>query len=112
MEKFYYVDWTMDWADEGDVCGFEIIDEEELNKRKAWLREHPEAMAEIYWGSNESIELTSKDLLSFLTSAVSITKEQCDTITKVIGWGFGYCNWFEEFVERWLEEMDYEEDNE
>ena len=110
MKDYYFIDWTIDWADEGDVCGFEIIDKEELDARYEWLDSHKDATeVEIYWGTNESVYLSANDIKEYLDSARHLTKEQYNAIVSVTGRGFGYCNWFEDFVLCYEEELEEDE---
>ncbi len=76
------------WADEMDLDGFQIMDEEKWKISEERLR-RSENYIEIYVGTNEEIDYRNgKDFLKSLT-IISISDDQFDFIKKTFGktWG-------------------------
>lgn len=75
------------WADEGDVFFFSLASEETLGELKNLINILVEFglfdnEIEMYWGTNESFEFNSKDLLDFIDSAKDISDEEIEIFNK------------------------------
>ena len=92
-KKFYLLKFRDNWADEMDVSGFVVYDEDEY---KAWLDKIPEGEFTYGIGTNEEIEYSSKGefLNSVAITTTNLTPEEVQFFfkffghpsTKCIGW--------------------------
>lgn len=77
---------NIDWADEGDVFFFSVESEENLKAMKNLIETLVKLdlffPIEIYWGTNESFDFTSEDLLDFIDSAKDISEEELAVFKK------------------------------
>lgn len=81
-----------DWADEGDVFFFSLETEEILQAMKKLMQILSEVdvnfSAEMYWGSNESFDFYTSDLIEFIDEAVDISEEEINVFKKFNVSGF------------------------
>ena len=84
---------NLDWADEGDVFFYSIESEERLKKLRDLIDLYVELdllppSIEMYWGTNEFLEFTPKDLKQFIDDAEDISAEECAVLNKFHVKGF------------------------
>lgn len=84
---------NLDWADEGDVFFCSVESEERLKKLRDLIDLYVELdllppSTEMYWGTNEFFEFTSKDLKQFIDDAEDISAEECAVLNKFHVKGF------------------------
>lgn len=74
-KKFYLLKFRDNWADEMDVSGFVVYDEDEY---KAWLDKIPNRKFSYGIGTNEEIEYSSKGefLNSVAVATTNLTSEE------------------------------------
>lgn len=81
-----------DWADEGDVFFFSIETEENLQAMKKLIDVLSDAdisfSTEMYWGTNESFDFYTSDLIDFIDNAKDISEEEIAVFRKFEVWGF------------------------
>lgn len=76
MEKLYLVKYNGNYADEFDVYFHLVMSEKELEEAKGLIQKLNWEYEEFYFGTNEAVDLNSKDLLYYLNEALEITQEQ------------------------------------
>ncbi len=102
--KYYLGFWKSNWADEMDVEGFKVLNEEEYklivsqiekfkNKYKG-VSEDEDYEVFFRIGSNEDMCYDSKDDLISEISFEEISKEEYDSYIKRFGHSFGFDNVF------------------
>lgn len=82
---------NIDWADEGDVFFYSIIKEQDLKDLRKLVelcQEFDLFPIEMYWGSNEYLNFTKKDIFNFIDEAVDISKEELKIFRKFNVSGF------------------------
>ena len=90
-KKFHLLKFNDNWADEMDVDGFVIYDEDEY---KAWLDKIPDHKFSYGIGTNEEIEYSSKAVFLNSVATTNLTPEEVQFFfkffghpsTKCIGW--------------------------
>ena len=100
--KYYIVRGTLDWADEIDFDGFDLLTEDELKdaiKQFSPGGAYHGKTVNAYLGSNEDTEVEAYDVLYDLKEADEITEAQYKAIAHVIGYHFGVTN-YGEFTDR------------
>lgn len=76
MEKLYLVKYDGNYADEFDVYFHLVMSEQELEEAKGLIQKVGWREEEFYFGTNEYIDVSSRELLEALNHAVEITPEQ------------------------------------
>lgn len=89
MSQKVLLEWNSNWADEMDVQGFVIIDEQEWKNQRKALKEKTEEF-EICIGTNEYIDYENGKQLLDEISVTKLTDEEAKIITKKIGSEFGF----------------------
>lgn len=101
--KYYYNSYRINWADEADFYGFELIDETEIQRRKEICKLAAELDEDcgyrICFGSNEDDDNIDLDII-IPDRPKEITKAQRDSISEVVGCQFGF-----EYVDYLLEQL-------
>lgn len=87
--KYYLVKSNFSWADEIDLCGFDIFTEEILEKIKSALK-HTEEIRTRYIGSNEEIDIAPNEVLDDMEEADEISKEAFMILRNKLGEHFGF----------------------
>lgn len=90
--KQYLVKTSTNWADEMPLDGFTILDEKELNEA---IKEMAELAAdnfdaEVSVGTNEEIDVKASEVLDELYSAIELTPEEYENISRLIGTRYGF----------------------
>lgn len=93
MSKQYLVKFEDNWADEFDVQGFQIMNQEELDSYFNAIDNYgyfmPGEREIFYFGTNQSLGWDSKeDFLSCLT-ITEISEEQANTIKELLSTNYG-----------------------
>lgn len=77
---------NVDWADEGDVFFFSVIEESELEAMKNLLLIYDDLDisydATIGWGTNEWFDFDGEDLMEFIDGAQDISDEELAVFKK------------------------------
>lgn len=101
--KYYYNSYRINWADEANFEGFELISETEIQRRKEICRLAAELGEDcgyrICFGSNEDDDNIDLNII-IPDRPKEITKAQRDSIGEVIGYQFGF-----EYVDYLLEQL-------
>ena len=99
--KYYYISESRDWADEFDTFGFHLMNEDEFNEGKKDSEEviatNPEV--EVHFGTNEWHMICGPEDFWGSINVKEISKEEYDTLVKVIGKSGGITT-FPLYVER------------
>lgn len=110
--KQFLIKTSTNWADEIDLHGWLILDENDLAAAKQKLQPmtDDDFTAELYVGTNEEIEVDADDVLNELNSAIELTPEEAHTLTKFFGLSYGF-SLYDRFirssdVEDWYEEIE------
>lgn len=74
--KYYLVKYNGNYADEFDVYFHQVMSEKELAKVKRVIADANWEYEEFYFGTNESIDVNSYELIKELNNAIEITQEQ------------------------------------
>lgn len=93
MKKQYLIKTSTNWADEIDLHGWLILDENELAEAKKKLQQIIDEgglTAELYIGTNEEIDIDADEVLGELNSAVELTHEEAHTLTKFFGLSYSF----------------------
>ena len=77
-----------DWADEMQIEGFVLLDENEANEERAALEEL-EFPLTVYFGTNEENEYESMEQLAEAYKLEPITGEEYEVMFKLFGPSFG-----------------------
>ena len=90
--KQFLIKTSANWADEIDLHGWIILDENDLAAAKQKLQPmiDDDFTAELYVGTNEEIEVDADDVLDELNSAIELTPEEAHTLTKFFGLSYGF----------------------
>jgi len=84
-EKYYLINWTMNWADEMDVIAYEVMTEEEHNKALELIDKYdPKTLIYFGLGTNEGNE----EILSTVRTWVEgreLTKTEYDSFISMFG---------------------------
>ena len=89
---FYIVKSNVNWADEIDFVGFNLLTKKELEETKSLIKskiEKDETVVETSIGSNEEVEITADEVLEELENAEEISREAYVIISNKIGTRFG-----------------------
>lgn len=101
--KYYYNSYRINWADEANFEGFELISETEIQRRKEICRLAAELGEDcgyrICFGSNEDDDNIDLNII-IPDRPKEITKAQRDSIGEVVGHQFGF-----EYVDYLLEQL-------
>lgn len=97
--------WNECWADEFNVFGFEIVDNEEIKKVVEWLRTGP-ILYEFGFGSNQDLEFTTFELIHILENSKEIDEKEEDILKKLFKYNSNGTCFFDNIKER-MEEEDY-----
>lgn len=101
--KYYYNSYRINWADEANFYGFELIDETEIQRRKEICRLARELGEDcgyrICFGSNEDDDNIDLSMI-IPNSPKLITEAQYNSISGVIGYQFGF-----EYIDYLLEQL-------
>ena len=101
--KYYYNSYRINWADEANFEGFELISETEIQRRKEICRLAAELGEDcgyrICFGSNEDDDNIDLNII-IPDRPKEITKAQRDSISEVVGHQFGF-----EYVDYLLEQL-------
>ena len=108
----FLIKTSTNWADEIDLHGWLILDENDLAAAKQKLQPmiDDDFIAELYAGTNEEIKVDADDVLDELNSAIELTPEEAHTLTKFFGLSYGF-SLYDRFirssdVEDWYEEIE------
>ena len=100
---YYYNSYRINWADEANFEGFELISETEIQRRKEICRLAAELGEDcgyrICFGSNEDDDNIDLNII-IPDRPKEITKAQRDSIGEVVGHQFGF-----EYVDYLLEQL-------
>lgn len=90
--KQYLIKTSTNWADEIDLHGWLILDENDLAAAKQKLQPMIDdgLHAELYVGTNEEIQVDADEVLVELNSAIELTPEEAHTLTKFFGLSYGF----------------------
>lgn len=117
--KSYLIVWNDDWADEFYIFGYEILSEARIQRFIKAIESMPDEELnkeeEFYFGTNEYITFTYKDMLKKLRNTVLLTDSEYDTIIKLFGdrskGQYFFDVVYDELVDRgyleWLEDEEY-----
>lgn len=100
MKKQYLIKTSTNWADEIDLQGWLILDEDNLAEAKKKLQQIIDEgglTAELYVGTNEEIDADADEVLGELNSAIELTPEEAHTLTKFFGLSYGF-SLYERFI--------------
>ena len=101
--KYYYNSYRINWADEANFEGFELISETEIQRRKEICRLAAELGEDcgyrICFGSNEDDDNIDLNI-NIPDRPKEITNAQRDSIGEVVGHQFGF-----EYVDYLLEQL-------
>ena len=82
----YLIDTTVNWADEMDVYGFTIMDEEQYKSTLKYVKEQDKDWSlNIYLGTNEDTEISKKEVLDMLKDAERISEKDAEFIMDKVG---------------------------
>lgn len=102
MNKYYLVVYNDNYADEFDVYFHTVMSEEQLKEAKNLISKTDWVDEEFYFGTNESILVSTEELMEYLEHPKEITEEEYNVLSKLgllkIGFGDGL-NW-DGFLER------------
>lgn len=94
--KYYLVRYNGNWADEFDVYFHQVMSEGELKEAKDTIAATDWNCEEFYFGTNEALDFSTSELMSFLNRAEEITEEQFKVLEELdllsISFGDGL-NW-------------------
>lgn len=106
--KYYLVQYSGNYADEFDIYFHTVMSEDELKEAKKTISNTSWEYEEFYFGTNESIDISTYDLIQNLNNAKELTEEQYNVLTDLgitnISFGDGL-NWYTiiERAKEWLE---------
>ena len=95
--KRFLIKTDYDYADEFDVSGFRIVNEDvmkEITKKIDNEKNYPMTCS---FGTNEELEFIDSDDVKHGLTITEISEEEEDIIVKLFGPGFGFVPSFEEF---------------
>ena len=95
--KQFLIKTSTSWADEIDLDGFIILDEKELEEATKEMTElaADNFEAEISIGSNEEMNIEASEVLNELNSAIELTPEEYENISRLIGTRYGFSLYYE-----------------
>lgn len=90
--KQYLIKTSTNWADEIDLDGWLILDENDLAEAKKKVQQLVDAdiTAELSVGTNEEMDVDADEVLDELNSAIELTPEEAATLTKFFGLSYGF----------------------
>ena len=91
------IKWSSNWADEMDVEGFIIVDEEDLDLFKKNLEKDQPITVSI--GTNEWIDYNSVKDLAKQISILKITEQDAQVIHDILGKWWGFTNFYWQVLE-------------
>lgn len=85
--------WDLNWADEMDVWGYEIVSPEEVSHLQSLIQKVKKSGVyddgKIEWsfciGTNEEVEISAREALRTLENAKSISTEEAKIISSCLG---------------------------
>jgi hypothetical protein len=108
--KYYLVRYTGNWAEEFDVYFHMVMSGKELNEIKDVIASTDWYREEFYFGTNEALDFSTYELMSFLENAEEITEEQYKVLEELdllsVSFGDGL-NW-DSILEHANEQLDNE----
>ena len=104
--KKYIVKSEFSWADEIDLCGFDLFTEDKLQEAISLLKRSKEEYKEVSIGTNEEMEIEASEVLEDLESADQISDEAYMIMLHKLGDHYGFTKY-----DLWLDN-DNEEDEE
>lgn len=122
MDDLFLVNCDFNWADEFDLAGFEILSRSELLKMKEDMQKLDRSSKydygyEIYFGTNESLDFSPRDVIDIIDKVLKqtpISEDDAKVIERVMGSCRAVCS-LSEIVKGIWEEATYngfEEDDE
>ena len=111
MDDLFLVDCDFNWADEFDLAGFEILSRSELLNMKEDMQKLDSSSDydyeyEIYFGTNESLNYSPRDVIGIIDKVLEqtpISEDDAKVIERVMGSCRAVCS-LSEIVERIWEE--------
>lgn len=101
MNKYYLVVYNGNYADEFSVYFHTVMSEEQLKEVKDLISKTHWVDEEFYFGTNESISVSTEELMKYLKHPKEITEEEYNVLNKLgllkISFGDGL-NW-DDFVD-------------
>lgn len=104
MDKFYLLKFQQDYADEFDVYGFKIYNEEDYNKYLELTKENylkreetnhrKQKVVTISFGTNEEVEFYSLENYLKSFDLVEITEDEFNILNKLFDGSFGFDYFF------------------
>lgn len=88
----FLVKTSTNWADEIDLEGFIILDEEELEEATKEMADlaAEDFEAEVSIGTNEEMDVEASDVLDELNNAIELTPEEYEKVSRLIGTKYGF----------------------
>ena len=88
----FLIKTSTNWADEMDLDGFVILDEKELEEATKEMAEltADNFEAEVSIGTNEDMDVEAAEVLEELNSAIELTPEEYENISRLIGTSYGF----------------------
>lgn len=108
--KYYLCTYDDNWADEMDITGFCVVDEEGKEAMIRGIKVTYKDGGSISFGTNEDNEYDDADDVLATVSFKQISKAEYNTINRLFGGSFGEQGPMEESAEEW--ELDEEEEEE
>lgn len=96
MNKIYYlVKYEYDYADEFDVYGFELLDQDGIDKLNNRI-ENLTYPYESYFGTNEALLLENIEEIKYGLKIIKITYNDYISLEKLFGTRYGSFPYFEQ----------------
>lgn len=109
-EKYLLVKLSLNWSDEFDLYGLSVMTEERFNTCKDNLNSLTNRTYEIYFGTNEAVDISPADLLAY-TTVLELPKNVYDYYVSYIGSEFGTLTFLECYERIMSVAQEWEGDN-
>lgn len=98
--KYFLITFSHNWADEMNLYGFKILDEDTKNKAFNHIKEKYSNGGDIQMGSNQESSFSSLNDIMRDYQIKEITLEEKNVLTKFFGTGFGHTGALDDYF--WL----------
>ena len=101
--KYYLVKSELNWADETNFEGFDLLTEDELKKAKKEFK-NLSLTVNAYIGTNEDVDIEASEVLKDLSGAQEITESEYNFLNRLFSEHYG-----ETLYNNFIESSDYED---
>lgn len=98
MKNKVLVTWDSNWADEMDISGFKIFNEDEWNTFKETVSKRKHQFT-IFVGTNEDIDYDNGKMLLEELTIKKLSEDEYKVIKKFVGEEFGFTDFEQAYEE-------------